>query len=129
MKKYLVYGIAVFLTVLCLFFTTACEKDKDFQYDINHLIGTEWGIPHIQDTGPGYTGYNMSAPMVFHDDGRVTFGSTQTDFWEVRDSRSLLIQKRSQIWQVLDLSENKLHVEVLKHPTGEFLMNAIFYPM
>lgn len=111
-----------FLLIFC-----QCEKEKEFEYDLNLLTGTVWGIPHIEEQSSSAGDFIQASPTVFHEDGRVTFGG-RSDFWQVRDSRSLLIQQRQQIWQVLELTESKLHVEVLKYPNGEFLVRAIFYP-
>jgi hypothetical protein len=119
-----VYIISLFMILLI----TGCEQEKDFAYDIELLTGTEWGLPRIQETGPAGGGFVQSSPNVFYEDGRVSFGG-RTDFWRVRDSRSLLIEQRQEIWQVLNLTENELHVEVLKYPNGEFMVNAIYYPL
>ena len=122
--KYRVWSL---FAVLFMLFFASCEEEE-FQYDLDLLTGTEWGIPRILETGPSGGVFIQTSPNVFYKDGRVSFGG-KTDFWQVRDSRSLLIQQREQIWQVLELSDNKLHVEVLKFPDGEFLVNAVFYPI
>jgi len=116
------------ISVLFFLLFVQCEKDKDFKYDLNLLTGKEWDMPQIQYTGPSGGDFILGSPTKFYEDGRVTFAG-RTDYWQVRDSRSLLIQQRQQIWQVLELTENKLRVEVLKYPNGEFLVQAIFYPL
>jgi len=116
------------LSVLLLLTFVTCEKEEEFKYDLNLLTGKEWDMPQIQETGPSGGDFIQGSPTVFYEDGRVTFAG-KTDFWQVSDSRSLLIQERQQIWQVLELTENKLYVEVLKYPNGEFLVRAIFYPI
>jgi len=105
-------------------FFIACEKDKDFAYDIDLLVNTKWGTPHVEQGT-----YNLSAPTVFKEDGTVTFGNTRTDTWDVRDSRSLFIQRRSEIWQVLRLTETKLEVDILKYPEGDFKANCVYRPL
>ena len=124
MRRKTVYIIALFMVLL----TASCEQEKDFAYDINLLTGTEWGLPQVQETGPAGGSFNRSSPNIFYEDGRVQLGS-RTDFWRIRDSRSLLIEQRQQIWQVLNLTENELRVEVLKYPNGEFMVNVIFKPL
>jgi hypothetical protein len=121
MTKKIAYSVIAVVMVLSL---VSCEQEKEFAYNIDYLIDNRWGIPRIQEGG---SGFDKSHPVVFHKDGHVTFGG-RTDFWQVRGSRSLLIQERSQIWQVLELTENKFHVEVLKHPNGKFIANVIYYP-
>ena len=116
------------LSVLLFLSFVQCEEDEGFKYDVNLLTGKEWGVPQIQETGPSGGDFILGSPTKFYEDGRVTFAG-RTDYWQVRDSRSLLIQQRQQIWQVLELTENKLRVEVLKYPNGEFLVRAIFYPL
>jgi len=117
-KKFLILLLAV------IPFLFACEKDREFAYDIDLLVGTEWGVPQVNQGS-----YNLSAPTVFKEDGTVTFGGTQTDTWDVRDSRSLFIQRRSEIWQVLTLTETKLTVDILKYPDGEFKASCVYRPM
>ena len=119
-----VYIIALFMAFLLV----GCEQEKDFAYDINLLTGTEWGLPRIQETGPAGGSFIQSSPNTFYENGRVSFGG-RTDFWRVRNSRSLFIEQRQEIWQVRNLTENELHVEVLKYPNSEFVVRAIFYPL
>jgi len=105
-----------------------CENNEDFKYDLKLLTGTEWGIPQIQETGPAGGDFAKNSPTIFYEDSRVSFGGV-SDFWKVSGSTSLLIEQRQQIWQVLELTENKLHVEVLKYPNGEFMVRVIFNPL
>ena len=124
MSKTILQSFAVCLLLMFC----QCEKEKDFKYDIHLLTATEWGIPEIQEGGPSGGNFDQVAPTRFYEDGRVTFAG-RSDFWQVRDSRSLLIQERQQIWQILELTENKLHVEVFTYPNSEFVVRAIFYPL
>ena len=110
--------------IIVLIFLVSCEKDKDFAYDINILVDTKWGTPHVEQGN-----YDLSAPTVFKEDGTVTFGNTRTDTWDVRDSRSLFIQRRSEIWQVLRLTETTLEVDILKYPEGNFKANCVYRPI
>ena len=123
--KNIVYLLGAFLF---LFTFNGCEQEKDFQYDINLLTGTEWGLPRILESGPAASGFVQSSPNVFYEDGRASFGG-RSDFWQVRDSRSLLIEQRQEIWQVLNLTEDELQVEVLTFPNGKFKVNAVFHPV
>lgn len=116
------------LSVLLLLAFVQCEKEEEFKYDLNLLTGKQWGIPEIQEIGPSGGNFDQVAPTRFYEDGRVTFAG-RSDFWQVRDSRSLLIQERQQIWQILELTENKLHVEVFTYPNSEFVVRAIFHPL
>ena len=119
--------IVSFFAVCLLLFISACEKEE-FRYDLELLTGTEWGIPQVLETGPSGGSFIQTSPNVFYEDGRVSFGGS-IDFWQVRDSRSLHLQRREQIWQVLELTENKLSVDVLKFPNGDFLFEVDFYPL
>src|SRR6056297_2221765 len=112
-----------FLIIVLMFFIS-CEKNKDFAYDIDLLVNTEWGTPHVEQGT-----YDLSAPTVFKEDGTVTFGNTRTDTWDVRDSRSLFIQRRSEIWQVLRLTETTLEVDILNYPGGDFKANCVYRPI
>jgi len=120
--------IRLFPTIILIGLLIQCENNEDFKYDLNLLTDTEWGIPQIQETGPTGGDFAKNSPTIFYEDGRVTFGGV-SDFWKVSSSTSLLIEQRQQIWQVLELTENKLHVEVLKYPNGEFMVRVIFSPI
>jgi hypothetical protein len=117
-KKFLI----LFLAVIPFLF--ACEQDKDFAYDMDLLVGTEWGTPQVNQGS-----YSLAAPTVFEEDGTVTFGGTHQDTWDVRDSRSLFIQRRSEIWQVLTLTETRLEVDILKYPDGQFKASCVYRPI
>jgi hypothetical protein len=119
-KVLLLFSIIIIITHI------SCEKDEDFAYDINNLIGTEWGYPEIEE---GSADYIEPTPTVFHEDGRVTFGGTINDFWQIKDSRSILIQQRSEIWHIMQLTENKMYVEKLRYPNGKFLVRCTYYPV
>ena len=124
MKRIMIWtGLFIFALTF-----NGCENEKHFKYDLDLLTDTTWGVPEIQETGPSEENFNQVAPTKFYENGRVTFAG-RADYWQVKDSRSLLIQERQQIWQILELTEEKLYVEVLKYPNGEFLVRAIFYPV
>lgn len=114
--------ISVFIALLLISF--ACEKDKDFAWDMDLLIGTQWGIPQVTEGS-----YSMAAPTIFYEDGTVTFGGSITDLWEVRDSRSLYIQRRAEIWQVIQLTESRLVVDILEYPQGNFKASCTYEPL
>jgi|SRR6056297_391422 len=118
-----------FILPLAILLLWSCEKDKDFKYDLDKLIGTRWGIPQVEEVAPGVGNYDQSAPTVFYEDGRVSFGDSRFDTWEVYGSKSLHIFDKKQIWQVISLSENELHVEKLSYPNGNFILRCKYYPM
>lgn len=113
----------VLVTTVTLFLFS-CEKDEEFAYDMDLLVDKEWGVPQVNQGS-----YDQSAPTVFKEDGTVTFGGTRQDTWDVRDSRSLFIQRRSEIWQVLNLTETRLEVDILKYPEGDFKASCVFRPL
>ncbi|GEM_PF-1835472 len=119
------YGLFI-VGLLFIFFLTQCEQEKEFKYDVHLLTGKHWGIPEVLERGPSSEPWLPGSPTVFYKDGRVSFGG-RLDSWQVLDSESLLIQQRKENWQVLELTENKLLVEVLSHPEGQFIVRAVFY--
>src|SRR6056297_767685 len=118
-----------FVLFLFMMLIISCEKDKDFKYDMNDLIDTEWGVPEIEELAPGVVEYDKSAPTIFYENGQVQFGNSRFDSWEVYDSESLHIFDKQQIWQVIKLTDNELHVEKLKYPGGSFILRCKYYPM
>ena len=114
----------VFLLMLLVTLISSCEKNKDFAYDIDLLIGTKWGVPQVNEGS-----YDLAAPTVFKEDGTVTFGGTRTDTWDVRDSHSLFIQRRSEIWQVISLTETQMAVDILSYPHGKFKASCVYEPI
>jgi len=114
----------VFILVTFVAFVVSCENDKDFAYDLDLLIGTKWGVPQVSEGS-----YDLAAPTVFKEDGTVTFGGTRTDTWDVRDSHSLFIQRRSEIWQVISLTETQMAVDILSYPHGKFKASCVYEPV
>ncbi len=112
--------LVLLVIVLC-----SCDKDEDFAYDINDLTGVKWGMPEVQE---GSLSHLEPTPVTFEDNGRVIFGNDYY-FWEIQSSRALYIGEREQIWEIMDLSEERLYVEILKYPNGEFLARGIYYPI
>ncbi len=110
-------------------YLASCNDDEQFIFDKDDLIDTKWGIPHIIEKAPGIGEYDKSAPTIFYDDGTMQKGDTRWDFWRVRNSQSLHIEKMAEIWFVIELKADKLHVEKSKYPSGEFILTCIYYPM
>ena len=106
----------------------ACSKDKEFEFDLDHLTDTPWGIPQIIEMGPNVIDYDLSAPTIFYEDGTMAVGAN-FDFWSVRDSRTIFIEQAQELWFVIDLSPEQLLVEKSRFPDGSFLMRSMYYPM
>ena len=114
------------LIVLCLGFF-ACEKEQDFYFDIDHLLHTHWGIPHVIE--PGLEPINLSAPTIFYPEGHVTIGPDKTDFWRIHDTRSIQLQESGETWFIINLSPDTLYVEKTRFPQGTFIVKCIYFPM
>jgi hypothetical protein len=116
----------VFVLLLSLFFMQ-CE-DEGFKYDKKLLTEPTWGLPEIKDSGPAGSDFIQTSPTNFREDGRVTIGG-RTYYWRVMNSRSILIERRNQQWFIIDLTEDRLEVEINKHPAGEYMVHAVFRPV
>jgi len=115
--------------ILLLLILISCEDDVEFKYDIDDLIDTRWGVPHIEEVAPNVTDYDQSAPTIFYDDGTMIIGDSRYDFWRIRNSHSLHIEKMGEIWFIRELTPNKLHVEKSTYPAGNFILRCIYYSM
>jgi hypothetical protein len=124
MKKALILLVFSFLFVL-----PGCDKDKEFEFNVDDLTETRWGIPDIIDLGPDVVNYDLSAPTIFSADGKVTIGPAYVDYWTVRDSRSIFIHELSEVWFIIELKPETLYVEKSKYPTGNFIMRCMYRPM
>ncbi len=131
MKKLLkIFFIFSFLLIV------SCEEEDDFEFNLDYLIETKWGVPDIIELAPG-ADYDLSAPTIFYDDGIMSIGDSRYDFWRIRNSKSLHIEKMAEIWFIIELGpiddehpdKLKLHVEKSKYPSGEFLMRCIYPSM
>lgn len=116
----------VFVLLLSLFLMQ-CE-DEGFKYDKELLTEPTWGLPEIEDSGPGAGDFLQASTTKFHENGRVVIGG-RTDYWRVMGSSSILIQERSQQWFIISLTEDRLEVEINKHPAGEYMVHAVFRPV
>ncbi|MFO8068097.1 MAG: hypothetical protein R6U11_11000 [Bacteroidales bacterium] len=115
-----------FLIILFSCCFASCEKEVEFHFDLDDLIGTKWGVPDIIELAPDVINYDLSAPTVFYEDGHMTIGDSRTDFWTLRDSQSIHIEQMAEIWFVTELTSQKLHVEKSKYPSGKFLLSCIY---
>lgn len=114
-----------FLSMLSL---ASCKESPDFEFNIDYLTGTIWGVPDIIDVNPELTNYNLSAPTVFYKDGKVSIGPDINDFWSKKDSRQIFIQNISEIWFLIELTPETLYVEKSKYPSGDYMMRCIYRP-
>lgn len=110
-----------------IIFLSSCGDEKEFMFDLDDLLETQWGIPQIIEPGQGPI--NMDAPTIFHADGHVTIGPSTTDFWSVRGERSLLLEVSGETWFIIDLSPDRLYVEKTSHPGGTFIVKCLYEPM
>lgn len=115
--------------LLLWFVMPGCDKEKEFEFNLEDLTETRWGIPDIIDLGPDVVNYDLSAPTIFSSDGKVTIGPAYVDYWTVRDSRSLFIHELSEVWFIIELKPETLYVEKSKYPTGNFIMRCMYRPM
>ncbi len=114
------------IIITILFFFTSCEDDVKFKFDLDDLTGTKWGVPDIIELAPDVTEYDLSAPTIFYEDGNMTIGDSRYDFWRIRNSQSLHIERIAEIWLIIELTPDKLHVEKSKYPSGKFLLRCVY---
>ncbi len=105
----------------------ACEKEEEFDYDINDLLLTHWGVPHVIE--PGQDDIDLTAPTIFYPEGYVTIGPDRTDFWMIRDPKSILLEQAGEIWFIINLTPDTLYVEKTRFPQGTFIVKCIYHPM
>jgi hypothetical protein len=107
---------------------TACEKDAEFDFDLDDLIGVSWGIPQIIELGPAGD-FDLTAPTIFYSDNTVSIGTARYDIWSIRSSRTILLEQSQELWFVIALDETQLRVEKNRYPGGEFIMRCVYHPM
>lgn len=119
-------SVHIVLLFLCIVMA-GCKDDEEFMFDINHLTDTKWGIPMVIE--PGNLPFDLDAPTIFTMDGLVQIGPSRTDFWSKRGSRGIFLEQAREIWFIIDLSEDRLYVEKITHPEGNFIVKCIYEPM
>ena len=117
------------LLLIPMFIQLSCKDEKTFQYNIDDLTDTYWGISQIIEVNPNITNPEITAPTVFYKDGLVEFEQKEIDYWRIYNTRSILIENKAQIWQILYLSRDSLHVNILIYPMGDFIMECLYTPM
>ena len=115
------------LIIIIALGNNSCDKEQEFDYDINHLLLTHWGIPHVIE--PGQEEIDLAAPTIFYPEGYVTIGPDRTDFWMIRDPKSILLEQAGEIWFIINLSPDTLYVEKTRYPEGTFIVKCIYHPM
>jgi hypothetical protein len=110
-----------------LLLMAGCNKEEEFMFKIEDLVGTQWGIPQVVEPGMEYI--EVVAPTVFEANGVVSFGNSRFDFWYFRDKRTIVIEQAREIWFIIDLRPDRLYVEITRHPEGTFLGKFIYEPL
>jgi len=116
------------LILLLIFIViVSCEKEIEFQYNLDQLCEVNWGIPFVKDQRlDNYV--DLSSPTIFHKDRSMEIADQVYDFWSIYDSKSILIQNMSELWIIYELNDTVLHVNKIKHPKGDFIAECIYEP-
>lgn len=127
MIVYLKKHILLFCVLLIVgLVNTSCDE-KEFIYDLDDLLNTQWGIPQIVEAG--MEPIDLDAPTVFTADGLVTIGGARNDFWYTRGERFIILEEAREQWFIIDLSPDRLYVEKTRHPEGTFLVKCLYEPI
>jgi hypothetical protein len=110
-----------------LFITFISCRDEEFDFDINHLTDTPWGIPQIVEAGTGHI--DLDAPTIFDARGFVTIGNARTDIWTIRSNRTIFLEEARENWFIISLTPERLYVEKSKFPDGTFIVKCIYEPL
>jgi hypothetical protein len=116
--------IPVFIFLLTLLISC---REEEFEFDINHLTGTAWGIPQVMEAGTGHI--DLDAPTIFDPSGFVTIGNARTDIWTIRGKRTIFLEEARENWFIISLSPNRLYVEKSSFPDGTFIVKCIYEPL
>lgn len=119
--------IYISLFVLLIPIAFAGCSDEEFDFDINHLVDTPWGIPQIIEPGMGHI--NLDAPTIFNIEGFVLIGSSRTDYWTIRGDRNIFLEQAKENWFIIDLSPERLYVEKTSYPDGSFIAKCLYEPL
>ncbi|MFC2137521.1 hypothetical protein ACFLTE_05035 [Bacteroidota bacterium] len=118
------YILFYLFVVLCC----SCNDSEENDFNVEYLIDVKWGIPVIEAEGNiNYTTFD--APTIFKENGTVEFGHKYIDYWQIYDSKSILIQNLQEVWIIYELSETIFRVNKIKHPKGDFIVECIYYPI
>ncbi len=120
----------LFLFIAFIFVFQSCKDDDEFEFDLDDLLLTQWGIPQmIRPPQDMTTIPNLDAPTIFYPEGYVTIGPARTDFWSIRGSRSIFLQESREIWFFIDLTPVKLQVEKTRQNDGALLGEYVYFPL
>jgi hypothetical protein len=123
----IIFRFAIIISFILYLFS--CKEEANFKYNIDNLVEVYWGIPNIIDINPGIRTPEITSPTVFHKNGLVEIGSSETYYWRIYNSRSIIIDNKSEIWQILKLTTDTLHVSISQYPTNDFIMECIYTPV
>lgn len=116
-----------FLAILMAF--QSCEDDPEFHFNLDDLLLTHWGVPQMIRPPQDMTMPDLDAPTIFYPEGYVTIGPARTDFWSIRSSRSIFLERSKEIWLIINLTPTKLQVEKTRQNDGALLGEYVYYPM
>lgn len=119
----------LFLLLAFLIAFLSCDKEEEFEFNIDDLVMTSWGIPQMIRPPQDMSQPDLSAPTIFYPEGYVTIGPDRTDFWSVRGSRTIMLEEARELWFFLNLEPDKMHVEKTRQTDGALLGEFIYYPL
>ncbi|MBW6478902.1 MAG: hypothetical protein K0B37_05685 [Bacteroidales bacterium] len=122
-------NLQVLLLMAFILILQSCKDDADFEFNLDDLLLTQWGIPQMIRPPQDMTVPDLDAPTIFYPEGYVTIGPARTDFWSLRGSRSIFLEQSREIWFIIDLTPTKLQVEKTRQNDGALLGEYVYYPM
>ena len=123
MKKNIIFAIYIFF---CLFLS--CDKEKEFQYELELLTGTIWTDPYIEEQNLDHAP-SLVSPVIFHENGTVIMGDSYQDQWYTYGEYSVVIVNKKERWQIMGLSADTLRLERHKHPEGNFIVRLRYHAL
>lgn len=122
-----ILSVLFFFAAIILVFQS-CDDDPEFQFNLDDLLLTHWGVPQMIRPPQDMTMPDLDAPTIFYPEGYVTIGPARTDFWSLRSSRSIFLEQSKEIWFIIDLTPTKLQVEKTRQNDGALLGEYVYYP-
>lgn len=112
--------------VILLILFAACNEEEELQYNVDLLTDVYWGIPSVKAEG-SEPYVEKGSPTIFYKNGIVMFGPHE-DYWKTYDAKSLLIERSTELWQIVALTDSSFHVSKITYPNGEFIVECVYYP-
>ena len=118
-----------YIIILVLIISSYSCKETDIEQlekNKNFLISSQWSLPRVISGSPAGALVFIDSPTIFNEDGVVYIGNSYEDFYEFRDEVTIRFINTGINWQILNINDSVIHVNMVKMDNAAFIMECMY---